>query len=136
MSSHLPTPPLTDAQLDAALASPADGLLPSSGFADAVMQAVHAQAAGPAPIPFPWKRALPGCIAIVGALLLVAIVFGGWLRRASFLPAHSAASSLPLPLSLELLLHNPAGSDALWVLFSLAIPAGCLLLMRRLLFSR
>ena len=66
-----PNPQLTDAQLDAALGAEHDGILPSSGFADAVMFAVQAEA--PAPIPFPWRRAIPGMIAAAGALgLLVA----------------------------------------------------------------
>ena len=36
---------------------------PSSGFASAVMAAVRREAAAPPPIPFPWKRALPGLAA-------------------------------------------------------------------------
>jgi hypothetical protein len=45
-----------------------DALVPSSGFLAAVMERVCEEAAAPAPIPFPWKRALPGAIVIVGAL--------------------------------------------------------------------
>jgi hypothetical protein len=44
-----------------------DALVPSSGFLAAVMERVREEAAAPAPIPFPWKRALPGAIVIVGA---------------------------------------------------------------------
>jgi len=43
-----------------------DALVPSSGFLAAVMDRVREEAAAPAPIPFPWKRALPGAIAAVG----------------------------------------------------------------------
>ena len=35
-------------------------ILPSSGFVGSVMDAVRYEAAAPPPIPFPWKRALPG----------------------------------------------------------------------------
>ncbi len=49
-----------------------DEILPSSGFAVSVMEAVRREAAAPPPIPFPWKRALPGLV--VGGLAL-ALVF-------------------------------------------------------------
>ncbi len=45
-------------------------LLPSSGFVGAVMDRVQQEAALPAPIPFPWKRAIP--------LLLLACGGIGW----------------------------------------------------------
>ena len=44
-----------------------DALVPSSGFLAAVMDRVREEAAAPAPIPFPWKRVLPGAIVMVGA---------------------------------------------------------------------
>jgi len=36
-----------------------DEIVPSSGFAASVMDAVRREASAPPPIPFPWKRALP-----------------------------------------------------------------------------
>ena len=36
-----------------------DELLPSSGFAASVMDRVRQEAALPAPLPFPWKKAIP-----------------------------------------------------------------------------
>jgi hypothetical protein len=45
-----------------------DSIVPSSGFAASVMEAVRRDAEAPPPIPFPWKRALPGLIFCVGAL--------------------------------------------------------------------
>jgi hypothetical protein len=45
-------------------------IVPSSGFLAAVMEQVEEEARMPAPIPFPWKRAIPG-------MVLVAVVFGG-----------------------------------------------------------
>jgi hypothetical protein len=50
-----------------------DEILPSSGFAACVMDAVRREAAAPLPIPFPWKRALPGLVAAGIALALVVI---------------------------------------------------------------
>jgi hypothetical protein len=41
-------------------------IVPSSGFLAAVMERVKEEAAMPAPIPFPWKRALPGFVLIAG----------------------------------------------------------------------
>ncbi len=46
-------------------------IIPSSGFVASVMDAVRHDAAAPPPIPFPWKRALPGLCAAGLALLSV-----------------------------------------------------------------
>lgn len=50
------------------LLSRKDEILPSSGFASSVMDAVRREAAVPPPIPFPWRRALPGLV--IGAVAL------------------------------------------------------------------
>src|SRR5271157_380248 len=50
-----------------------DEILPSSGFAVSVMDAVRREAAAPPPIPFPWKRALPGLVVAGLTLALVPI---------------------------------------------------------------
>lgn len=42
-------------------------LMPSSGFAASVMERVRQEAALPAPLPFPWKRVLPGILLASGA---------------------------------------------------------------------
>src|SRR5215467_10118952 len=49
-------------------------ILPSSGFAASVMEAVRAEAAAPPPIPFPWKRALPGAIFAAATLLTILVI--------------------------------------------------------------
>ena len=59
-------------KLDRILASEEE-LAPSSGFAAAVMDRVRQEAAVPEPIPFPWKRALPGMI-VVGVGLVWCLV--------------------------------------------------------------
>ena len=46
-------------------------IIPSSGFVRSVMAAVQSEASAPPPIPFPWRRALPGLLAF-----MVAIVWG------------------------------------------------------------
>jgi hypothetical protein len=49
-------------------------ILPSSGFTRSVMEAVQNEASTPAPIPFPWMRALPGLAATAFALVWVLVV--------------------------------------------------------------
>ena len=56
-------------------------LVPSSGFVTSVIDAVQREASTPPPIPFPWKRALPGLtisgLAVAGGLVsLVKLVRG------------------------------------------------------------
>ena len=46
---------MTPEDLDRILASE-EPLVPSSGFAAAVMEQVHAAASAPPPLPFPWRR--------------------------------------------------------------------------------
>jgi hypothetical protein len=47
----------------------AEQIRPSSGFALSVMDAIHEETTIPPPIPFPWKRILPGAIVIPCALV-------------------------------------------------------------------
>jgi len=49
-------------------------ILPSSGFAASVMEAVRREAAAPPPIPFPWKRALPGAVFAAATLIAILVV--------------------------------------------------------------
>ncbi|MGA2218624.1 MAG: hypothetical protein ABSG51_11090 [Terracidiphilus sp.] len=43
-----------------------DPLVPSSGFLATVMERVREEAVAPPPIPFPWKRAIPGLVFVSG----------------------------------------------------------------------
>jgi hypothetical protein len=61
---------MKDEHIDAILSNETD-IAPSSGFAGSVMEAVRSKAAAPPPIPFPWKRALPGIAACGIALILL-----------------------------------------------------------------
>jgi hypothetical protein len=63
-----------------------DDIVPSSGFTASVMDAVTREATAPPPIPFPWKRALPGliwCLAVNIGFLMI------------FLRRHATPSSIP-----------------------------------------
>jgi hypothetical protein len=57
-----------DEQIDRIL-SGGEEILPSAGFTASVMEAVRREAAAPAPIPFPWKRAWP--VLVLAALTIV-----------------------------------------------------------------
>jgi len=74
---------MRDADLDCIL-SKEEEILPSSGFAASVMEAVAREAAAPPPIPFPWKRAIPGLFA--AGLVLAFVILA----------------------SIRLLVHNPS----------------------------
>jgi hypothetical protein len=99
-------------------------LVPSSGFLASVMERVKEEAAAPPPIPFPWKRALPG-------ILLAATVLG-WsgYELLRLMPSALSTISLPAP-------HLPAAfvqplEQAGWVAGALAASLLSWLLSRRL----
>jgi hypothetical protein len=89
---------MKDELLDRILATEEE-LVPSSGFAASVMERIREEATAPRPIPFPWKRAIPG-------LVLAAGVFG-WgaaeLTRQAFSAAHIAAPAISLHVPVSML---------------------------------
>jgi hypothetical protein len=85
-------------------------IVPSFGFTASVMNAVRAQAQAPPPIPFPWKRALPGMAAAV--LSLAWIVFACVAVFSS--KGVGATEALSVPSTLQPLWHA-----ASWVLIAL-----------------
>jgi hypothetical protein len=122
--------PNTD--LDRALATTSDSILPSSGFADSVMTAVYRETSAPAPLAFPWKRAIPGfgAAAIAATLLIAAVV--------SFFHSPSSRNAPALPLNLQNIATHLAQqtNGTTWLIVSLAISGACLLFCRRLVSSR
>jgi hypothetical protein len=64
---------------------------PSSGFAESVMGAVQAEAAIPPPIPFPWKRALPGIVTGAGAMIYALVEIAMQLRAGVAVPRLAGA---------------------------------------------
>jgi hypothetical protein len=101
-----------------------EAIVPSSGFLAAVMERVQEEARTPAPIPFPWKRAVPGFV-------LAAVVFG-WsgveLVRMGFPAMNRISFTAPhLPVAMELPLDQ-AG----WVALALGVSLASWLLARRL----
>ena len=97
-------------------------LVPSSGFVATVMERVHEESRLPPPIPFPWKRAIPG-------IVLTAGVFG-W---GSFEMVQRVPSALKkAPLTLNFPAAGPGIESAGWVAVALAVSMLAWLLSRRL----
>lgn len=120
--------------LDKALASEQDGILPSSGFAGSVMTAIAHDAVAPAPIPFPWKRALPGiAVAALVFALLIAVVVSMLLSAPA--PAVSAHSGGFNTAGLLPLLRSTQGNILLWTAGALGLSAVSFAFFRRLLTS-
>jgi hypothetical protein len=129
MNSKPNLPSLTDADLDRALSPASDSILPSSGFATSVMAAVNEQASAPAPIPFPWKRAIPGLLAIIAALALLAAALPAALKSA-MAAVQQPATVTHWQTAAPSLAH---GSDATWITASLILCLACLFFCRRLI---
>ena len=114
---------LLDAKIEAILASEEE-LIPSSGFLASVMERVQEEAVAPPPIPFPWKRALPGILATTGVF--------AWGAVKLFRQGMPALSSPTLPLPhLPVALVVPV-EQAGWVALALGATLLSWLLSRRL----
>ena len=115
--------PMDHILIDRILASE-DPILPSSGFLDSVMERVNEESRVPAPIPFPWKRAVPG-------ILLATGVFG-WGAYEFIYAGIPAVRSLAVALPKL----TPAASgpleQAAWVGLALAISLASWILSRRI----
>lgn len=96
-----------------------DEILPSSGFAVSVMDAVRREAAAPPPIPFPWKRAIPGLVA-AGVVLAIVLVGGvvavGQLGRAT---SPDLSLAFPSLSSSTFGLQRNLGSATIWTALAL-----------------
>ncbi len=114
---------MTDKRMDEILGTDEE-LVPSSGFLVAVMDRVREEAAAPPPIPFPWKRALPGSAVVAGVFGWVAVEFarhiGSSMGDLSLPPVHMAASAAR-PLE-----------QAGWVAAAFAVSLASWLVSRRL----
>ena len=87
-------------------------LIPSSGFLASVMERVEDESRAPAPIRFPWKRAIPGFVLAAGVF--------GWgevvLVREAVSAIHAtAATPMHLPAGLSRRLCRWVGWDWRWL---------------------
>ena len=110
-------------QIDRILASE-DPILPSSGFLASVMERVEEESRAPVPIPFPWKRAVPGIVLAAGLFGWVIYEF----IRAGIPAIRSIAVAPPklTPAASGLMEH------AMWVGLALAIWLASWILSRRI----
>jgi len=109
--------------LDTILANEQE-LIPSSGFLARVMEKVQEEAAAPPPIPFPWKRALPGMALAVGVL--------GWGVYEMVRYVLDSPDSLSLPAIHLSASITGSAEQAGWVVAALAVSAVGWLLSRRM----
>lgn len=107
-------------------------ILPSSGFAASVIEAVRRELLAPPPIPFPWKRAWPGLLALALTLVVVPPALHGPLGRAA-----ASRASLPLTLSsLSSLLRPAADIGAQWVVLALLLTLASIVFAKRIAGGR
>ena len=112
-----------------------DEIMPSSGFAVSVMDAVRREAAAPLPIPFPWKRALPGLVA--GGFALVLVLVGGVVAIARLGRASTTAQfSTSLPSVMPPIFHGGTESAAIWTAMALLMTLVSVKLSMRLASGR
>jgi hypothetical protein len=112
-----------DAEIERILAGE-ESLILSSGFLASVMERVQEEAVAPPPIPFPWKRAMPG-------ILLASGVFG-WAAVEVVRLILQAPASLTFTLPrLPATLAGPA-EQALWIALALGVSFASWLLSRHL----
>jgi hypothetical protein len=107
---------MKDQELDRIFSRDAD-LVPSSGFASAVMDAVRDEASAPPPIPFPWKRALPGIAA--WALALAFLFVAVFRQSAQDAPASSAGAKFLAALAPALRAAQAVGAG--WIAAALLL---------------
>lgn len=106
-------------------------IAPSSGFVSAVMERVREEAAAPAPIPFPWKRVVPGAVLALGGVVWIGVQL-----------ARQGLTHMPDMVSpVQLLAHVPQQmtgtlEDAGWVAAALGVSLLSWLLARRMIGSR
>jgi hypothetical protein len=101
-----------DQLIEAHFHASADELAPSSGFVQSVMESIQAQAAEPPPIAFPWRRILPGSVAILCSALVFVVVFLRHGGHAPTLPVPSAAQLAHLTLAISL---SPRDMTLCWI---------------------
>jgi|SRR5260370_30819914 len=111
-----------------------DEILPSSGFAVSVIEAVRREAAAPPPIPFPWKRALPGLV--VGGLVLAVVLVAGVVAIAQMDKATAPPPSISLPSGLAHIFQGNVESAAIWTMLALLVTFVSVKLSMRLASGR
>lgn len=119
---------MTDQEMDLILRERGDYILPASGFLESVMIEVQSEASTLPPIPFPWKRALPGLIsAVVVLLVLLTAAASIWLS-----PQFQSTQSVPLLLFYRRFSEVISRIAMLWTSVAVFLVFLCLAGSRRL----
>jgi len=111
-------------------------ILPSSGFAAAVMDAVRREAAAPPPIPFPWKRALPGLAIAALALLWALVSLARLVGEAATARIPVAQSPVLAPIWQASTLQTVISAKAGWVTLALVLTLASVIFSVRLASGR
>ena len=111
-----------------------DEILPSSGFTVSVMDAVRREATAPPPIPFPWKRALPGLV--VAGLALVLILISIIAAIAQLGKATTPQLSMSVPSAMPPIFSGGIKSAAIWTMLALLMTFVSVKLSMRLASGR
>lgn len=126
---------MKDSEIDRIL-SRRDEILPSSGFVTSVMDAVRREAAAPPPIPFPWKRALPG---LALGILALAVILGAGVVAVTRGIRGSFSAEIPIWPSLSTstaLAQGNVASAAGWACLALLLALVSVKLSMRLAAGR
>ncbi|MGZ4839934.1 MAG: hypothetical protein ACXVZR_15400 [Terriglobales bacterium] len=103
-------------------------LAPSSGFVSAVMERVREEYAAPKPIPFPWKRVVPGATVALGGVAWIGVEV---VRQGlNHLPELGATVARRLHMQLQ---WSATLQDAGWVAAALGVSLLSWLLARRMI---
>lgn len=114
-------PTMKSARIDRILAGEEE-IVPSSGFVSAVMERVEREAAAPAPLAFPWKRAVPGIALACGVFGWGGVEF----VRAAIPAVRHTSFAMP---HLDVSASSALGQVA-WVTFAIALSLGSWALSR------
>ena len=106
-----------------------DHIVPSSGFVAGVMDVVRREASAPPPIPFPWKRALPGvALAALALFAVLALAVNEFLR--------GAASTYQVPPALMTIVKEGNQLGMGWVALALLLSFAAVRVSMRLAGGR
>jgi hypothetical protein len=122
-----------DSEIDRIL-SREEEILPSSGFAASVMDAVRREAAAPPPIPFPWKRALP--VLVVASLAIIIIIIGAAVVVSQLGSATTSQVSVAAPEPMPSIFNGSGVSAAIWTAMALVVSLVAVRLSMRLTSGR
>ncbi len=107
-------------------------LIPSSGFLSSVMERVKEEARVPAPIAFPWRRAVPGMVLAAGVFGWGGYEMAGQARAAArdfvFTVPHLTTD---WPANLTTNFSGPIGAAG-WVVIALGISLASWMVSRRI----